>query len=111
MRQAYDVTWSKTAERDLFAIVEYFADDSPQQAYELFKKLGKKASSLRTFPDRGRVIPELQQQGITQYRELIATPWRIIYRISERNVYVLSVLDSRRSVEDILLRRLTDLKL
>jgi toxin ParE1/3/4 len=111
MRQVYDVTWSEIAERDLFAIVEYVADDSPQRAYELFKQLRKKALSLRTFPDRGRVVPELQQQGITQYRELIVSPWRIIYRISERQVYVLSVLDSRRSVEDILLRRLIDLKL
>jgi hypothetical protein len=32
-------------------------------------------------------------------------------RISEKSVYVLAVLDSRRSVEDILLRRLIDLKL
>jgi toxin ParE1/3/4 len=111
MRQAYDVTWSETAERDLLAIVEYIADDSPQRAYEMFKDLRKRASSLRNFPDRGRVVPELHQQGITQYRELITTPWRIIYRISERKVYVLSVLDSRRSAEDILLRRLIDLKL
>jgi|WetSurMetagenome_2_1015567.scaffolds.fasta_scaffold1067659_1 toxin ParE1/3/4 len=111
MRQVYHVTWSEIAERDLFAIVEYVADDSPQRAYELFKELRKKASSLRTFHDRGRVVPELQQQGITQYRELIAAPWRIIYRVSERKAYVLSVFDSRRSVEDILLRRLIDLKL
>jgi toxin ParE1/3/4 len=111
MKQTYGVTWSETAERDLSAIVEYIADDSPQRAYDMFKELRKKALSLRTFPDRGRIVPELQQQGITQYRELIITPWRIIYRISEREVYVLSVLDSRRSVEDILLRRLIDLKL
>ena len=111
MRQAYEVTWSETAERDLYAIVEYIADDSPQRAYEMFKELRKKASSLRSFPDRGRILPELQQQGITQYRELITTLWRIIYRISERKVYVLSVLDCRRSVEDILLRRFIDLKL
>ena len=111
MKQTYGVTWSETAERDLLAIVEYIADDSPQRAYDMFKELRKKASSLRTFPDRGRVVPELQQQGITQYRELIITPWKIIYRISESEVYVLSVLDSRRNVEDILLRRLIDLKL
>jgi addiction module RelE/StbE family toxin len=111
MKRAYDVIWSETAERDLLAIVEYICDDSPQRAYEVFKELRKKASSLRTFPDRGRVVPELQQQGITQYHELIIKPWRIIYRISERKVYVLSVLDSRRNPEDILLRRLINLKL
>jgi len=77
----------------------------------VFKELRRKATSLRTFPDRGRVVPELQEQGITQYQASIIPPWRIIYRISERRVYVLSVLDSRRNPEDILLRRLINLKL
>ena len=111
MRKAYDVRWSETAEWDLIAIVEYIADDSPSRAYELFKELRAKASSLRTFPGRGRIVPELQEQGITQYHELVVSPWRIIYRTAERTVYVLSVLDARRSIEDILLRRLTGLKL
>ena len=111
MRRAYGIKWSETAERDLIAIVEYIADDSPHRAYEVFKELKRKALSLGTFPNKGPVVPELREQGITQYRQLVVSPWRIIYRISEKTVYVLSVLDSRRSVEDILLRRLTGLKL
>lgn len=111
MKKSYDVRWSETAERDLMAIVEYVADDSPSRVYEAFEEVRRKASSLRNFPDRGRIVPELQEQGITQYHELVVSPWRIIYRTSERTVYVLSVLDSRRSIEDILLRRLTGLKL
>jgi toxin ParE1/3/4 len=111
MKRDYAVTWSETAERDLLAIIDYIADDSPSRAYDVFKEVRKRASSLRSFPERGRVIPELQEQGITQYHELIIGPWRIIYRISKKQVYVLAVLDSRRSVEDILLRRLTDMKL
>ncbi len=111
MREVYDVRWSETAERDLVAIVEYIADDSVSRAYEVFEKLRRKARSLRTFPVRGRIVPELQEQGITQYHELVISPWRIIYRTSEKTIYVLSVLDSRRNIEDILLRRLTGLKL
>jgi hypothetical protein len=52
-----------------------------------------------------------KSRGITQYRELVTLPWRVTNRISERSVYVLSVLDSRRGIEDILLQRLIDLKL
>jgi len=111
MRLKYVVTWSEIAERDLLAIMEYIADDSPSRAYDLFKEVRTRTSSLRSFPERGRVVTELQEHGITQYHELIIGPWRIIYRISKKQVYVLSVLDSRRSVEDILLRRLIDLKL
>jgi plasmid stabilization system protein ParE len=111
MKKAYDVRWSETSERDLTDIIEYIAGDSPAHAYEVFRKIKQKTSNLHTFPDRGRIVPELQEQGITQYRELIVSPWRIIYRISERKVYVLSVLDARRNVEDILLRRMIGLKL
>ena len=111
MKPSYVVAWSETAERDLLAIVEYIADDSPSRAYEVFKEVRRKASSLHSFPERGRVVPELREQGITLYHELIIGPWRIIYRISKKEVHVLSVLDSRRSVEDILLRRLVGIKL
>jgi hypothetical protein len=33
-----------------------------------------------------------------------------MFRIAEMKVYVLSVLDSRRNIEDILLKRLVDMK-
>ncbi|OPX96069.1 MAG: Plasmid stabilization system protein [Syntrophorhabdus sp. PtaB.Bin006] len=111
MKQRYFVAWSDTAERDLLAIVEYIADDSVSRAYSIFKEIKAKAATLHPFPERDHVVPELQEHGIIQYRELITGPWRIIYRVSEKHVYVLSVIDSRRSVEDILLRRLTGQRL
>ena len=111
MRKTYDVIWSETSEKDLVGIVEYIAADSPSNAFEIFKEIKQKATSLYTFPDRGRIVPELKDQGIALYRELIAPPWRIIYRISKKAVYILSVLDSRQNVEDILLKRLFSSKL
>jgi plasmid stabilization system protein ParE len=110
VKRAFAVRWSQTAESDLKGIVEHIAEDSPARAYEVFNDIKATILSLHTFPDRGRIVPELQDQGITQYRELIAAPWRIIYRISEQTVYVLSVLDSRQNVEDILLKRLLNLR-
>ena len=106
MKKVYEIIWSETSEKDLINIIEYIAQGSSSTAYEKFKEIKEKASGLYSFPDRGRIAPELQQQGIIQYRELIVSPWRIIYRISEKSVYVLSVLDSRLNIEDILLKRL-----
>src|SRR3990170_429741 len=111
MKKALAVRWSETSENDLKGIVDYIAGDSPSRAYDVFRDIKAKASTLHSFPDRGRIVPELQDQGITQYRELIVAPWRIIYRISGEAVYVLSVLDSRQNVEDILLKRLLSLKM
>jgi toxin ParE1/3/4 len=110
MNHKYDIVWSKIAEDDLKNIVEYIADDSPPNALKIFKSIKQKASSLYTFPERGRIVPELRDQGILQYRELVISPWRILYRISEKRVLVISVLDSRRNIEDLLLKRLTNSK-
>jgi addiction module RelE/StbE family toxin len=109
MSKKYQVVWSNIAENDLKSIIEYIADDSPSNAFKIFKNIKQKASMLFTFPERGRIVSELRDQGISQYREMIISPWRILYRISESRVYVLSVLDSRRNIEDILLKRLTNL--
>ncbi len=106
MSDNYKIEWAEVAEEDLEGIVEYIAEDSPANALKILKKIKQKASSLYTLPERGRIVPELQDQGILIYRELIISPWRIIYRISEIKVYVLSVLDARQNVEDILLKRL-----
>jgi plasmid stabilization system protein ParE len=104
--RAYQVVWAGVAENDLKEILEYIAIDNPLSALEIFQEIKQRASSLYTFPERGRVVPELLDQSILIYRELVVPPWKIIYRISDKIVYVLSVLDSRRNVEDILLKRL-----
>jgi len=105
-QKKYKVIWADIAEKDLKNIIEYIADESILNANRIFDKIREKASSLNFFPNRGRIVPELKEQDILQYRELIHPPWRIIYRISENKVYVLCVLDSRRNIEDILLKRL-----
>lgn len=111
MKQKYQVLWSNVAENDLKSIIEYIADDNPSNAIKILKKIKKKAASLYNLPERGRIVPELRDQGILLYRELVIPPWRILYRVSENNVYVLSVFDSRRNIEDILLKRLTSLQI
>ncbi|MCJ8502307.1 type II toxin-antitoxin system RelE/ParE family toxin [Desulfatitalea alkaliphila] len=105
MSRNFQIKWAAIAQSDLKQIIDYIAVDSPDIALQILKKLRQAASSLYTLPDRGRIVPELKDQGIHIYREIIVPPWRIIYRISDATVFVLSVIDARRNVEDILLNR------
>ena len=109
MSDEYEVIWAAAAVDDLAGIVAHVAEDSPTDAARVLEKIRKACSQLYHLPERGRIVPELKDQGIMQYRELIVTPWRIMFRITGKNVFVLSVVDSRRNVEDILLDRLTRL--
>ena len=102
----YTVQWTAASGRDLESSMAYIAKESPEQALLLLQKIRARASTLSTMPERGRIVPELKLHGISIYRELIIAPWRLIYRITDRIVYVYAVIDSRRNLEDILLARL-----
>jgi toxin ParE1/3/4 len=105
MNRKYQVAWAETAQHDLMQIIDYIAIDNPENASRILQKIKQKVATLYTMPERGRVVQELKEQGIHTYREIVIAPWRVIYRISETVVFVLSVIDSRRNVEDILLER------
>ncbi|MDX8410220.1 MAG: type II toxin-antitoxin system RelE/ParE family toxin [Mariprofundales bacterium] len=103
----YEVLWTDTARLDLDGIIEYIAEeDGAAIALNVLDRLEKRAGKLLNMPNRGRVVPELQENGVFQYRQLSETPWRIIYRIRKEIVYVVAVIDGRRDFVDLLLQRL-----
>lgn len=105
-----DVVWSEVATLDLDAIVGLIAERDLDLALSVMDRLRAAVSRLRQFPMRGRVVPELAEHGVAAYRELIVPPWRIVYTVlpGRRRVIVMAVMDGRRNVEDILLRRLLE---
>ncbi|HIP59914.1 MAG TPA: type II toxin-antitoxin system RelE/ParE family toxin [Campylobacterales bacterium] len=86
--------------------MEYIKIDSIDIAKNIFFKIKEECQKLYYFPERKRVVPELQQIGILKYRELIYKRWRIIFKIQKTKAYVLLVADSSRNMEDLLFQRL-----
>ena len=107
----FEVIWTKNAQFDLESIIEYIKIDSVNIAKKIFFEIKEECANLHYFPERKRVVPELQQIGILKYREIIHERYRIIFKIDNTKVYVLLVVDSRRNLEDILFQRLIDKKL
>ena len=106
MSKTYQVKWTSNAKEDLLDIVGYIKKENVNAARNVYERIKEKAQSSNMFPLRGRVLPELQKEGITIYRELIAHPWRIIYKIENKTVYIMAVFDSRQNVEELLLQKL-----
>jgi toxin ParE1/3/4 len=100
------VMWTEGAIADLESIVGYIAMEDPAAALRVLDLLQARAAALESMARRGRVVPELQRQGIGIYRELVEPPWRILLRAGEETVWILAVIDGRRNVEDLLLERL-----
>jgi len=104
--KTYAVNITQNAEDDLDEIILYIAQDNTQTALKILDRLQKKILSLKNCPERGRWVPELLDKNIKDYRELIESPWRIIYKIDAHDVYVLMIIDGRRNVSDILMKKL-----
>ena len=100
------IVWARPALGDIQEVVAWLRLDSPSAALRFVDRVDEAVTRLSSQPRLGRVVPELERHNIIRYRELVIAPWRLFYRIDQRQVYVLAVIDGRRNVEDILLRRL-----
>ena len=102
-----EVIISQFAEDDLNEIVEYYFSLNPNYVENIVSEFETNVLSLQQYPKRGRIVPELDRQGISQYRELIQGYYRIVYEISEDKVIVHTIIDGRRNFEDILISKLS----
>ena len=107
MKKKYQVIIDPLAKLDLKEIFIFVAiNDSIQSANKLLDGLEEACYKLEKYPERGHIPPELRQTGIKNYLEIHYKPYRIIYEIEGNLVYIHSVLDGRRNIQEILNNRI-----
>jgi toxin ParE1/3/4 len=105
--KAFEVLITEGAEQDLETLFDYIAEhDSPANAEYVLDELMAVAESLRTSPERGAFPRELLALGMREYRQLWFKPYRVIYRIIGQRVYIYLIVDGRRDMGALLVRRL-----
>jgi addiction module RelE/StbE family toxin len=104
--EKYLVNMAQNAENDLNEILLYIAQNNPQNAIKIMEKIQARINTLDHFPYRGSFVPELLARNIKDYRQLIEPPWKIIYKIDDDVVNILAIIDSRRNLQDLLLKKL-----
>ena len=103
----YAVLLTQGAAQDLESIHDYIAAfDSPAKADHVLDCLMKAAEGLATFPERGSYPKELLALGVKEYRQTFFKPYRMIYRVIDKRVYVHVIADGRRDMQALLARRL-----
>lgn len=83
------VIWTEQAYDDLQAIYEYIAVDSERYARLLTDKLFDRSQILSSFPEMGRVVPEMRNPAV---RELIEGNYRIIYEIMSEDIILVQTI-------------------
>ena len=106
-KEINEVIVSQFAEDDLNEIVEYYFLLSQNYVEKIISEFEENIMSLKKHPRSVRVVPELEKQGILQYRELIQGYYRIVYEISDDKVIVHTIIDGRRNFEDIIISKLS----
>ncbi len=103
------IVWSQDASDDLLDIVIYIKEKSGKNiATEIYERVIKHVEKIEDFPEIGRSVPELMAIGVIDIKEIIETPWRIMYRITLNEIQIISVIDGRRNVEEVLYRKVID---
>lgn len=91
----YQVRLSRSARTDIKDLVRYISIDDSRQALRFGRLLIQHTKSLGQFPERGRVVPEFEDDNL---REIIVRNYRIVYRLhhDERLVEIIRFWHSAR---------------
>jgi toxin ParE1/3/4 len=93
---AHRVVWSRHAVRDLEAIGDYIAADSPAFAGIVVKKILSQTKILIEFPLAGRKVPEFDHENL---RELVVYSYRIIYRLEGDEIVIAAIIHGKRILQ------------
>ena len=88
--------WIPQALDDIEAICKFIDRDSNHFAHLFANKIFEIAKTLESFPNAGRIVPESNQESI---REILYGNYRIIYRVLDDEVQVVTVHHSSRLLD------------
>jgi plasmid stabilization system protein ParE len=88
-----NVIWAREAVVKLIEIERFIAKDNPDRARKFIEYLIDRAESISHNPHIGRIVPEILDKSI---REIIAKKYRIIYRIKNERIEILTVFEGHK---------------
>lgn len=84
-----DVQWTDTALSHLDGIYAYIARDSERYALRTVDRITQRSIQIAEYPLSGRMVPEM---ALSQIREVVEGPYRIVYYIKPDQIDVLAVI-------------------
>jgi plasmid stabilization system protein ParE len=90
------VILTEQAKSDLQQIYSFIVKTSPIYAAGLLDSLIEKIEGIDLFPERGRIVPEINEDAV---REIFHLPYRIIYEIYPDIVIVLGIVHAKRDFD------------
>ncbi len=94
------VVWTQETLDKLSDIEDFISQDSPQRAAKFVNYLIQRGEGVSKNPRIGRIVPEISNPNI---REVIAKKYRIVYKIQENKIEILTVFEGHKllSLEEL----------
>ena len=87
------IIWSRESLQQLIEIENYISRDNPERAVQFINRLIDRAGKIKDYPYKGRVVPEF---SLNEIREVFEKNYRIVYRISEKQIEILTVFEGHK---------------
>ena|ERR1700757_3092975 len=94
-----EVVWTAKAFKDLIAIYNLIAKDSTTAAKKVVDSILDREQQLKSQPTTGTIQRGLKLKK--EYRFIIQSHYKIIYREGKTNIYVIKVFDTRQNPKKI----------
>lgn len=93
---AGSLIWTKTALKELSSIKKYLAKHaSPEAATRVTRKITDATLRLEDFPESGHVVSQLNNRD---YKEILVSNYRVVYRRTFGAIEVMRVVHVRRNL-------------
>jgi plasmid stabilization system protein ParE len=90
------IIWSPRAKKRTKEYGEYIAQDNIEAAEKWVAEIIEKVERIIEFPEQGRIVPE---DGRANVREIFYKSHRIVYRITSKNILVLTIRHVKQLID------------
>ena len=91
-----EVRWTLQAANDLEAVCLFIARDAPQLAAIFAERAFRSTERIAVLPNSGRIVPEVSDPNL---REIILGNYRLIYRVVEDAVQIITIHHGARRLD------------
>ena len=107
MIMKHQVIWSQDAGNELIKIISYIKDNAGKiTAEKIYKKILTEVKNASENAKGRRISPLLKSFGINNIHHLNIRPWIVYYKAENNIMEIISIIDSRRNLEEILYEKI-----
>jgi len=105
----HKIIWSKDAGDELVEIISYIKYNTGKiTAHKIYSRIINEIKLVSNNAKGMMLSPLLKEWGINDIHQIIVNPWIIYYRADDNKMEIISIIDGRRNLEEILYKKMID---